>query len=473
MSRYRTLYNNTLIFSISNFASKILGFLMLPLYTRVLSPEEFGTSDLIILTIGLLTPLLTISINEAALRFALDEKYDNKQVFSYGFKLILLSFIFLLLIYPLLNMINGFKQYSVFFYLIYLTQVFNLYFNQFVRGIDKIKLVGVVGVIQTMVVVISNILLLVVFKFKIEGFLASILLSNFVALSVLFYWGELKKYTSFTLPIDNELKHEMLAYAIPLTPNKLSWWLNNSANKFIISGYTGVSNLGIFSAASRIPSILITLQGIFIQAWQLSAINEFEKTDSIQFFTKVYRVYNFSMLLGCSVLILFTEPLTNLLFGAEFKDAWIFVPFLLISVIFGALIGFLNSINLAVKKTKSIFIAVIIGASLGIILNFIFIPKYGIMATSISTAISYFTIWLIRSVESRKHMKLKISYLKDFISYIIIVIQAIIIITINNQYVFLYAIICMLLIIILNKRTFLDMLNFIWMAAKKYKKRNA
>ena len=56
---------------------------------------------------------------------------------------------------------------------------------------------------------------------------------------------------------------------------------------------------------------------------------------------------------------------------------------------------------------------------------------------------------------------------------IFIVIQAIIIITINNQYVFLYAIICTLLIIILNKRTFLDMLNFIWMAAKKYKKRNA
>lgn len=473
MSRFKTLYNNTLIFGVSNFASKILGFFMLPLYTRVLSPEEFGTVDLIILTVGLLAPLLTISINEAALRFALDEKYDNKQVFSFGFQLIFISFIFLLLIYPLLNMINEFNQYAIFFYLIYITQVFNLYFNQFVRGIDKIKLVGIVGVIQTITLVFSNVLLLVVFQFKIEGFLVSVILSNFVALSVLFLFGELKKYMSFNLSIDKKLKSEMIAYALPLTPHRLSWWLNNSANKYIVSGYAGISNLGLFSAASRIPSILITFQGIFIQAWQLSAINEFEKKDSIQFFTKIYKIYNFCMLLGCSVLILFTEPLTKLLFGVEFADAWIFVPFLLISVIFGALIGFLNSINLAFKKTKSIFTAVTIGATLGIILNFIFVPKYGVMATSISTSISYFVIWVIRSYESRKHMKLKISYINDFLSYLIIVLQAIIIIKINSQFVFSYAMICMFLIIFLNQRTIIDILNFVKIAIKKYRKRNA
>src|SRR5690554_2639165 len=100
MSRYKTLYKNTLIFTISNFTSKLLGFFMLPLYTRVLSREEFGTADLIVLTVGLLLPLLTLSISEGVLRFTLDEKVNKMQVFSFGLKLIFIGYFILLVLFP-------------------------------------------------------------------------------------------------------------------------------------------------------------------------------------------------------------------------------------------------------------------------------------------------------------------------------------------------------------------------------------
>jgi O-antigen/teichoic acid export membrane protein len=450
MSRYKTLYKNTLIFTISNFASKLLGFFMLPLYTRVLSREEFGTADLIVLTVGLLLPLLTLSISEGALRFALDEKEDKKQVFSFGLKLIFIGYLILLFFLPFSDKIPVIKEYTVLFYLIYISQSLNLYFNQFTRGVNKIKLIGIVGVIQTLVTVVSNILLLVVFKFGVEGFLLSIVFANTSALIILFFGASLKRYFTFE-PVDKQFKKEMLKYCIPLVPNRASWWLNSSANKFIISGYAGVSELGLFSAASRIPSILITFQGIFIQAWQLSAITEYKKDNSVDFFSQIYKLYNFTMLMGCSLLILFIKPISNFMFGAEFSEAWKFVPFLLVAVIFGALIGFLNSINLAVKKTKSLFIAVLIGASLGIILNFLFVPKYGAMAASIATTISFFTIWLIRLIETRKYMRLEINLLRDSLSYILIVFESLSIIFINSTISYYIATVCVVIIVFINK----------------------
>lgn len=458
MSRYKTLYNNTLIFTISNFASKLLGFFMIPLYTRVLSRVEFGTTDLIVLTVSLLMPLLTLSISEGVLRFALDENEDKSEVFSFGLKIIFGGYFVLLLLSPFSHKIPVIQDYTVLFYLIYFSQSLNLYFNQFARGIDKIKLIGFVGVIQTLVTVVSNILLLVVFKFGAKGFLWSIVFANTSALLILFFGASLNRFLTFK-SINYKLRKEMIKYCLPLVPNRASWWLNSSANKYIISGYTGVSELGLFSAASRIPSILTTFQGIFIQAWQLSAITEYNKKNSVGFFSQIYTMYNFTMLMGCSILILFIKPISNFMLGPEFSRAWKLIPFLLIAVIFGALIGFLNSINLAVKKTKSLFIAVLLGALIGVFLNFIFIPKYGAMAASITTTISFFTIWLIRLIETRKYMLLDINLYKDSLSYILILIQAVIIIYLDSEIATLIVGIIVIIIMLINLKTFKKLIN--------------
>jgi len=460
MSRYKTLYQNTLIFTISNFASKLLGFFMLPLYTRVLSREEFGTADLIVLTVGLLLPLVTLSISEGALRFSLDDKEDKKQVFSFGLKLIFIGYLILLFLLPFSGKIPVVKDYTVLFYLIYISQSLNLYFNQFARGINKIKLIGIVGVIQTLVTVISNILLLVVYNYGVNGFLLSIVFANTTALIILFFGAKLKHFFT-TERIKKQLKKEVLKYCIPLVPNRASWWLNNSSNKYIISAYSGVSELGLFSAASRIPSILVTFQGIFVQAWQLSAITEYKKEDSIIFFSNIYKLYNSVMVIGCSLLILFIKPISDILFGQEFKDAWTLVPFLLIAVIFGAMTGFLNTINLAFKKTKSLFVAVLIGAVIGIIINILFVPKYGAMAASVSTTISYFSIWLIRFIETRRYMHLKINLFKDSLSYSIILIQSLIAIYIDKSVTFLFVAIGFVIILLINLDTINLLLNYI------------
>ena len=196
MSRFKFLFQNSLIFAVSNFASKILGFLMIPLYTRVLSKEDFGSVDLIIFSIGLMLPILTLSISESIIRFTIDDKEDKKQVFSFGIKIHLCAYLVLLCFLPIILKIPLIKDYVFWFYAIFFIQSMNLYFNMFTRGLKKIKLIGITGLVQTIVTVFSNIILLVVFDFGIEGFLISILLANTVALLVIYFGANLVDFMS-------------------------------------------------------------------------------------------------------------------------------------------------------------------------------------------------------------------------------------------------------------------------------------
>ena len=106
MGKYKTLAENTLIFTICNFTSKLLVFFMLPFYTMVLSKEDFGVAELIMSTALLLVPILTLCVSDGCMRFAIDKNYDNSKVFSIGFIIVTGGITLLVCSVPLLKYIS-------------------------------------------------------------------------------------------------------------------------------------------------------------------------------------------------------------------------------------------------------------------------------------------------------------------------------------------------------------------------------
>ena len=74
VNRYRYLLKNIGLLTLSSFATKLLSFFLVPLYTNILSTTEYGTYDLFNTTIGVLLPILTLNIQEAVMRFSIDSK---------------------------------------------------------------------------------------------------------------------------------------------------------------------------------------------------------------------------------------------------------------------------------------------------------------------------------------------------------------------------------------------------------------
>lgn len=415
MGRYKTLASNTLIFGICNFTSKLLVFFMLPLYTAVLSREQFGVADLLTTTVGLMYPLLSLGISEGCMRFAIDKDYNNNEVFSIGVKVLLGGFVILLLISPFVKKIQGLGDYYLLFIILYITTVLNSFFNYFGRGIQKVKVVGIAGVVSSFTAVGANLLFLLVLNLGIQGYILSMIIAHIAACVVLVVGGRMYKYlTAITSKV---VTKEIIQYSLPMVPNKLSWWTNHSANRYILISFCGVSDVGLYSAAARMPAIIDTFRGIFIEAWQLSMITEYDKKDSVMFFQNIYRAYNVFLILLCSALIIFSQLISSVLFSKEFYVAWKFTPMLVMGVFFGSLVSFYSPIYLAYKKTNKLFLFTLLGAAITLLSNFVLVPFIGVYGAAISSVVSYFLIYFTMEIDSKKYVhirhdaKFKMSYL--------------------------------------------------------------
>ena len=160
MNRYKKLIKNTALITVGNFASKLLTFFLLPLYTAILTTAEYGVADLMTTTVNLITPFFTLIISEAVMRFALDKECDKKQVLSIGLFVTLLGSVVMLVFSPLIRISSDLKPYYVLFLLYYFVTAVHTILSQFVKGIEKVTVYASSGVLHTMTFIAFNILFL-------------------------------------------------------------------------------------------------------------------------------------------------------------------------------------------------------------------------------------------------------------------------------------------------------------------------
>ena len=212
--------------------------------------------------------------------------------------------------------------------------------------------------------------------------------------------------------------------------------------------FCGLAENGIYSVASKIPSILNIFQTIFNQAWTLSAVRDFDAEDKDNFFTNTYRIYNFLMVIVCSAIIVVDKILAKLLYANDFYIAWRYVPWLTIAILFGAISGYIGGFFAAVKDSKIFAKSTLYGAFTNILLNLLLVPFIGVLGASIATALSYLEVWAFRYWHSRKYIKINNRLIRDCISYAVLVIQSVVLLCIYQDLI-LYIIELILFTIIL------------------------
>lgn len=425
-NKYRYLLKNTGILTISSFSSKILVFLLVPLYTSVLSTAEYGTYDLSVTTIQLLIPVFTLNIYDAVMRFFMDSRYSKGEVSAVGNKYCAISiglFAIVILVNYRFGIIQPIRDYSLLVFLYYVANLANQYLTQAAKGNEQVRDIAIAGVVNTAVTLVLNILFLLVFRMGLSGFFIAYIAgqasSALILLVTLRYW----KYISFD--INKQYQKEMLAYSVPLVLGTIGWWCNNASDRYIVTFLCGIAANGVYSVAYKIPSILTTVQQIFLQAWQISALKEYDEQDSASFYGKTFVVINIGMCLICMGLILFTKPLAKVLYAKDFFTAWQYVPFLLVSGVFNAASGIIGPILNANKNSKSLGTSSLAGAVVNIILNFVLIKLMGVQGAAVATAVSSYVIYLLRKIAARDNIQIDNSW-KVYCSWALIVTQALV-----------------------------------------------
>lgn len=448
--KYKDLAVNTVIFTISSFGSKILTFLLVPLYTSLLSTEEYGIADLISTTASLLIFILTIDIADAVLRFAIERKTNQEEILYFGIKVQLIGAFVLSIGLMIIKCIGILKWEDYCYYYLLLIFFFNAIHQtvtNYLRAINKLKDVAISGIIQTAGMISSNIFCLVVLHMGLKGYLISIIIGSLLSSLYCFLKIGSPLLGFINTKLDKKVQKEMIKYSFPLIFNGVAWWMNSSLDKYFIIGMIGIGASGVYAVSYKIPTILTMFNQIFAQAWNLSAIKEFDKEDKDGFFSNTYSVYNAGMVLSCSAIIIFNIFLARILYAKDFFQAWEYTSPLLISIVFSALSSFIGSIFTAVKNSKIFAVSTVTAAVINMILNAILIPFCGVQGAAIATAISFFTIWLVRMVCVKKYIELKINIKRDIIAYLLLSTQAVIEHYNNHNYLWQCVVLCMLMLL--------------------------
>lgn len=459
--KYKKLIGNSLVFAIGNFGSKIISVILVPIYTYYLTTEEYGVVDIVVTTTTMLLPILSLSIYQAALRFAMDSQEEKADVLSNCLIVTIIGSILAFTFYPALKYFNVLEGILEYMYIILIVQSFEALFAQFTRALGKVKIFAVNGIIKTFITGTSNILLIVYFKYGISGYLLSMIIANSTAIIYLFLTTKIYKYIKFT-SINKPLIKRMLSYSLPLIPNSFMWWLVNASNRYFIGFFAGVSVNGLFAVASKIPTLLTIFTSIFSQAWQLSAIDEYNSETKSKFYSEIFNYYRLILLLGSSAILVVLKPLIQHFIAEGYYMSWTFVPFLLLGVVFSSFSGFLGTNYIAAKETSGVFRTSLLGGIASLLLNFLLVPTIGGIGAAVSTMLSFLIMWLARVVDTKKYIEMTINKRAICFSLIIISTQiAVLFQNINNVLEIGLQLILFTILLISEKKLFIDILKII------------
>jgi O-antigen/teichoic acid export membrane protein len=416
MNKYKKLAFNTLVFTIGSFSSKILSFLLARLYANTLSTSDYSTVNLITQTANLLIPIATLSITEGVIRFGLDKDFDKKQIYTVGFLTTCVGLAVLGILSPFINMVPTITGYTLLLMIYMVTSSFRMLNQYFVRARGLVKLFSADGIITTFVMLILNILFLLVFKWGITGYIMSIILSDALSSVFLCAVADNMKYIQIK-GLERSVVSSMVRYSIPMIPTYILWWIVGLSDQYFIVFMIDDDANGLYSMAHKIPSLINIVSTIFFQAWQMSAITEYQSEGARNFYTKVFDAYQSMMVIASAGILMFVKPIMSLLTGGtDFYEGYVYVPLLLIGVVFCCFCQFLSSIYSATKNTKNSLWTSLIAALVNVLLNIVFIPRIGVQGACLSMVCGYGACFIVRIIDTRRYIKFHFNVVKFVIN---------------------------------------------------------
>lgn len=454
MNSYKKLLNNSFIFALGNLGSKIISFILVPLYTYYLTIEEYGTVDLLITTVSMLLPIVSFSVFDGVLRFVMEKNTKDGEVLYNSLLIGLFGFVISLIGIPLLLYLNIFNDLLIFLYALLILQILERILAQFSRGSGKTKIFAINGILLTFNTGIFNLFFLVTLKMGVKGYFYSMIIAYIVSI---LYLALSLKVIQYLKPKhkNNFLSKELLKYSIPMIPNSLMWWLINASSRFFIRYFVGIEANGLFAVSSRIPALINLVNQVFTQAWQLSAIEEFENTSKSEFYSSVFSYLSSIMFIGVSLIMIAIKPIFSTIFSIDYFMAWQVTPLLLLGTLFSCFSGFLGSIYIASKQTKGIFRTSMYGGIVSLFFNIILIPNFGLIGSGISSFLSFFVIFYIRYLDTKNEIKFNINWKLLLVNLSLILIQYLILLISINKTVEMTIVITIFVIIIFINKPFL------------------
>ncbi len=457
-SKYKTLLKDTLVFAMGSLGSKLILFFLVPLYTNYLSTEEYGISDLVSTFSQLLIPITSLVIGNAVIRFGMKNSEKPEDVAVASFVVLGMATVLMVLITPLLGLYEPIREWRVYLCFQVIFSNFAEIEKTYLKVKNRNRWFSIISIIQTAALAGTNVLLIIVFHFGIRGYLISNIVAAAIGTLIAFFVSNLH-HDLRKGKLDISLLKRMVLYSSPLIASNVSWWVVHSSDKIMIEGMITASALGIYTAATKIPSLINVIIAIFNQAWGISSIREIESTSDTGFYKSVFRLFCVVLFGACLFFIMFIKPFMDIYVGDEYKEAWRYTPLLLVAAVFYSVTAFIGSMYSALQQTKHDMWTTVLCATINVVANYFGIKLIGTWGAILGTVTAFFVCSIVRLIDINRLMSFKVP-LSYWINTFIIICYSIII-TLQLR-VFIVSILVSVLFIVVNRKElflFFDRIN--------------
>lgn len=457
MNKNKELVKNTIIIFIGKFCTQFITLLLLPLYTHFLSTEDYGYIDLIQTYLTFFIPLILLKIDAGIFRFLIDARKSEEEknkIITNGIFIMFVELIISTILFAVAVKIFSIK-YSILIVMNLISLSVLTFLLQIVRGIGKKKQYSFSSIIAAIVTIVLNLIFLVGFHKNGKYVLIASLISNIICTIYLLIVNKILKNVKIKY-IDKKLIKDLLKYSIPMIPNELSWWIVHVSDRTIISYALGVAANGIYSVSCKFSNILSSIFNIFNLSWQESAALHINDTDKDEFFSNVInKVFNL-FICFCIGILACLPFVFELLIKDSYREAYKYVPILLLANIFSVLIGLIGSIYVAKKMTKEVAKTTMIAAIINLTIDIALIKVIGIYAAAISTLVSYMLLAIYRYIDVQKYVKVKIPIKNIVVNSIIFILVVVLYLYNNIALNVINLLLCILYAIIVNKELLIE-----------------
>ena len=391
------LLKNTLIYTIGNVLTALSAFLLLPVYTKYMSVDDFGISNSMQTFSAILLVIFSFALDRSLSRIYYDyteEKEKRDFLGTIFFSLLTTGIIFTIISLFAKNLVNqlfpNIPFYPYFTYSILYTFLF-LIIN-FAQTIAQVKQNSkqFLFISLTMVIITAccNLILVVKYNLGAIGYVKGMMIGATIMIPLILVY--IHKSINYTFKV-SKLKIA-LVYSLPVLPSLLSAWILNLSDRIFINNFFSSSDVGIYSLGYRIASIIVFISAALFMAYNplfFEIANNKDLSDEVK--KEKLRKINAGIILIIGIiglcLLAGSDIILKLFFKREYLFAYTYISIFGISFIIGQIAAFFNLMVYQNKKTQHVAIIIIICACLNILLNYYLIPSYGVYFAAINNLI--------------------------------------------------------------------------------------
>ncbi|QUO31224.1 oligosaccharide flippase family protein [Faecalicatena sp. Marseille-Q4148] len=435
------------VYFAGNVLSKLVIFILFPLYTVYIDPVQYGNYDLACSIINLIAPIAFVQIWDAVFRFSFDSE-KTKDKYALISNTFVVSIIGVGVYIILMTAVNAFMKFDYYPYVaVYgLAFAFQYVYAYSARVFLNNTLYVFSGVLNTIVSVVLNVILIVNFHWDVKSLYVSAIIG--ILLQILVIEWKLKLIKNFSIKdINFKVVERMVKFSIPLCIATVSYWLLSGYSRIILDKYVGGVEVGLYAVANRLASIVTVVMSIFQFAWNEAAYLMAQDEERKKVYKSFVDILLKTMCWIIAMLIIFIRIVFPFYIGPEYQDAVWIIPATIIGVSANAVAAFISTLFMTEKQTSFIMTSTVIASVFNVVFAIFSAKRFGIQGVVVTLMISFVILLVLRIWSMVKLQGIKLGI--DFLYALTALIISVILFYLISNTVFLIGILFVLIVLAL------------------------